>query len=164
MTVIDPAPPLVGPQPPVEPQPPAPKRHVAARVAAAVGVAAVLAGAGFFAHQHLTGTGTAATAEAATSMPACDPNLVTVHPVTHNGVALGVTASGPNVVQIDVWNTFEHRRYFQQVTARGDGASFAMWDFRYTFDRIDVTLKTGGTCTVTAGILDELNRVNGWTR
>jgi hypothetical protein len=107
---------------------------------------------------------TPVTAETAPSARLCDPDLVTVHSMTHNGVALGVTAPGPNVVQIDVWNSFEHRRYFQQVTLRNSGASFAMWDFTYKFQRIDVELKTGGTCTVPAGVLDELNRANGWTR
>jgi hypothetical protein len=90
--------------------------------------------------------------------------MVTVNSMTRNGVSLDVTAPGPNFVQVDVWNGSEHRRDFQQVAPRGSGASFAMWDFYYKFDQININLRNGGLCAVPQGVLDELNRAHGWTQ
>jgi len=91
--------------------------------------------------------------------------MVIVRPTTDHGVALEVTAPGPNFVQVDVSDAFNHRRLFQQVTPKGGGAEFALWgDYMFRYKRIDVALRNGGTCTVSDGVLDELNRAHGWTR
>jgi hypothetical protein len=162
------APPLLpaSPQQPVEPPPPAPKRRVATWwVAIGVVVAGLVATVWVF-REPITWAVTSHSyaTETPSTTRMCDSDMVTVHSMTHNGVSLGVTAPGPNFVQVDVWNSFEHRRDFQQVTLKGSGASFAMWDFSYKFDKIDIDLRTGGSCTVPQGVLAELNRADGWTQ
>lgn len=93
----------------------------------------------------------------------CTPGSVRVYPTTDSGVALFVDSPAPNLVQVDVWDAFHHRRLYQQVTLKGSGAQFAMWgDFMYRYRRIDVTLRNGGTCTVSAEVLSDLNHAHGW--
>ena len=98
-----------------------------------------------------------------TSSGVCAPGVVRVAPTTESGVALFVTSPAPNLVQVDVWDAFRHRRLYQQVTAKGSGAEFAMWgDFMYRYRQIDVTLRNGGVCSVSSDVLSELNRAHGW--
>jgi hypothetical protein len=163
------APPLspAVPQQPVEPPASTPKRRFSSRwVAIGVVVAGLVATVWIF-REPLTRAITshnATTADAPGATLRCDSGLVAVHSMTHDGVTINVTAPGPNVVQVDVWNSYEHRRDVQQVTLKDSGASFAMWDFPGTFDRIDIDARSGGLCSIPRGVLDELNRANGWTQ
>lgn len=107
----------------------------------------------------LVGCTTAAATPAVTVNPGeCDPATVTIHPMSLDGVSLRVAVPGPDRVQIDVWDTFEHRRLSQQVSIRGGGADFALWSFNGDFERIEVASKSGGTCEISQGVLDELNQ------
>jgi hypothetical protein len=165
MTQTAPPLPPAAPQQLVEPPSPAPKRRVCTRWVAIGVVIAALAAAGWVfrepvtwaitSHNHTTGDASAATR-------VCDSDTVTVRSMAFNGVSIDVTAPGPNFVQVDVRNGFGHRRMFQQVTPNGSGASFAMWDFPYKFDQIDIDLRNGGPCTVPRDVLVELNRADGW--
>jgi hypothetical protein len=93
----------------------------------------------------------------------CAPGVVRVAPTTESGVALFVSSPAPNLVQVDVWDAFRHRRLYQQVTAKGSGAEFAMWgDYMYRYRQIDVTLRNGGVCSVSSDVLAELNSAHGW--
>ena len=161
------APPLspAAPPQPIEPPPPAPRRRVSIRWVAAGVVVAGLVATGWAFREPLTSALSSPdhTADASATTAVCDSDIVTVRSMTLNGVSLDVRATGPTLVQVDVWNSFEHRRAFQQVRLRGSGASFAMWDFAYSFDRIDIDVRNGGRCTVPRGVLDELNRADGWT-
>jgi hypothetical protein len=162
-----PLPPAASQQPVEPPLPPAPKRRVSTRWVAIGVVAAGLAATVWIFREPVTWAITShsyAAADTPTATRMCDSDTVTVHSMTHDGVSLGVTAPGPNVVQVDVWNGIEHRRNFQQVTLKDSGASFAMWDFSYKFSQIDIDLRIGGPCTVPHGVLAELNRANGWTQ
>lgn len=156
MTDVLPPPALTIPEPaPVDPPLAEPKRrHLSTGLlAAAIVVSAVAAGGFLFTLRPVL----APTTSAAGSQ-FCDPGMVTAHAMTHDGVALSITAPGPDVVTVDVYNSPEHRRMFQQVTRKGAGATFALWDFSSGhFDRIDVTTKTGMFCTVGKGDLDKLN-------
>jgi hypothetical protein len=158
------APPLlpVAPESPAEPPPRAPKQRVSTR-SVAIGVVV----AGLAATVGVTWAVTSpnhTTAAAPTTTRMCDSDMVTVSGMTDNGVSLGVTAPGPNFVQVDVWNGTNHRRDFQQVPPKDSSASFAMWDVSGEFERIDIELRNGGPCTVPQGVLDELNRADGLTK
>ena len=134
------------------------KSRVWLLVAAAV---VILVAVGFLAYPALVSRPVATVQ--LTGAPICDPGSVRVSPTAESGVALFVTAPGPNFVQIDVRDAFNHRRLFQQVTAKSSGAEFAMWgDHMFSYRQIDVKLRNGGTCTVGDSVLSELNRAHGW--
>ncbi|HEY0577522.1 MAG TPA: hypothetical protein VGD73_25750 [Pseudonocardia sp.] len=151
--------------PPVDAQPaleqlpqPVETRHTTRWVITSAVIVAVVAG-GYVAWTQSTPTSPAAATRT------CDPDMVTVHPTADSGVALFITAPGPNFVQVDVRDAFNHRRLFQQVPPRSSRAEFALWgDFMYRYRQIDVNLRTGGTCTVAESVLNELNRAHGWGR
>jgi hypothetical protein len=141
--------------PDIDPQPPGPEPKnrrwmwaIPIAVTAVVGVGVALA--------HV-----APTADTATP-GVCGTDWLTVRPTTFNGVALNVAIPGPDTVTVDLWGSFdEHRRLDQQVTAGSGGASFVAWDFQYKIETIDVSLKNGAHCAVSASILGQLNTANG---
>ena len=117
------APPLspAVPQQPVEPPAPTPKWRFSSRWVAIGVVAAGLVATVWIFREPLTRAITshnATTADAPGATLRCDSGLVAVHSMTHDGVTINVTAPGPNVVQVDVWNSYEHRRDAQQRPVR----------------------------------------------
>lgn len=134
-----------------------PKTHVALLVV----VSALMFGAiGFLIYPSQPSTDTVTVAQ---PLNVCSADAVRVFPTTESGVTLFVDSVAPNVITIDVWDAFHHRRLSQQVTMKGSGARFSMWgDFMYSYRKIDVTERNGGTCTVGLGVLRELNQAHGW--
>lgn len=103
----------------------------------------------------LSGCGVTAAGDPATPVVSriCPAGMVTVQPMAVGGVSLRVQVSGPDLVQVDVWTAFEHRRLHQQVTKNGSGANFAAWNFNSAIRRIEVTTRAGGTCEVPAAVI-----------
>lgn len=102
-------------------------------------------------------------AQTSNGVKLCDPGAVEVYPTTESGVTLFVHSVAPNVLTVDVWDAFNHRRLTQQVTLKGEGARFSMWgDFMFRYRRIEVTAQHGGVCTVSADVINRLNKAQGW--